>query len=180
MEQTTFGVTDKGEAPRRIYATITEHTLRRTFREQTFDRRGLTVIDRDLPLFALKVTRKGTKTFIVRVAHKLGRETIVLGKAGEITIAQAREKAVAAIVAAKTERATGPLFADFVKEFMRRQGRRWKPSTKQGNAHLINRYSCRSSARCVSRRSNVPPCADGSIPWAAHRATPTGRCRCSR
>ena len=124
----------------RIYATITEHTLRRTFREQKFGRRGLTVIDRDLPLFALKVTRKGTKTFIVRVAHKLGRETIVLGKAGEITAAQAREKAVAAIAAAKTERAIGPLFPDFVKEFMRRQGRRWKPSTKQGNARLIDRY----------------------------------------
>ena len=30
----------------RIYFTITEHTLRRTFREQKFGRRSLTVIDR--------------------------------------------------------------------------------------------------------------------------------------
>ena len=64
----------------------------------------------------------------------------MLGNVDEITAEQAREKAVAAIAAAKTERETGPLFADFVKEFMRRQGRRWKPSTKKSNAHLIDRY----------------------------------------
>ena len=124
----------------RIYATINERTIRRSFREHKFGRCGLTVIDRDLPPFALKVTRKGDKTFIVRVARKLGRETLALGKADEITAAQAREKAVAAIATARTERATGPLFADFANEFMRRQGRRWKPSTKKGNAHLIERY----------------------------------------
>ena len=104
----------------RIYATINERTVRRTFREQNFGRTGLTVIDKDLPPFALKVTRKGAKTFIVRVVHKLGRDIIVLGNVHEITAEQAREKAVAAIAAAKTERETGPLFADFVKEFMRR------------------------------------------------------------
>ena len=104
----------------RIYATINERTVRRTFREQNFGRTGLAVIDKDLPPFALKVTRKGAKTFIVRVVHKLGRDIIVLGNVHEITAEQAREKAVAAIAAAKTERETGPLFADFVKEFMRR------------------------------------------------------------
>ena len=124
----------------RIYATINERTVRRTFHEKQLGRTGLTVIDKDLPHFALKVTRKGAKTFIVRAMHKSGREIIVLGKPGQITVEQAREKAVAAIAAANTERETGPLFADFVKEFMRRQGRRWKPSTKKGNAHLIDRY----------------------------------------
>ena len=124
----------------RIYATINERTIRRTFREHKFGRRGLTVIDRDLPAFALNVTRKGDKTFIVRVARKLGKDTVALGKAGEITAAQARDKAVAAIAAARTERATGPLFPDFAKEFLRRQGRRWKPSTKKSNVHLIERY----------------------------------------
>ena len=124
----------------RIYATINEGTVRRTFREQKFGRSGLTVIDKDLPPFALKVTRKGAKTFIVRVVRGRRREIVVLGEAGQITAKQAREQAVAAIEAAKTERETGPLFADFVKEFMRRQGRRWKASTKKGNVRMIERF----------------------------------------
>ena len=57
-----------------------------------------------------------------------------------MTASEAREKAVAAIAAVKVERETGPLFADFVQEFMRRQGRRWKPSTRASNSHLIDRY----------------------------------------
>ena len=56
-----------------------------------------------------------------------------------MTVAEASEKAVAAIAAAKAERETGPLFADFADEFMR-QGRRWKPSTHDGDRHLIDRY----------------------------------------
>lgn len=124
----------------RIYTTITERTVRRTFREHKFGRSGLTVFDRNLPAFALKITPKGTRTFIVRVVNKLGGKTVVLGKAGKITVAQARAKALAAIAAAKTEREAESLFADFVKEFMRRQGRRWKPSTRKNNTHLIDRY----------------------------------------
>ena len=57
-----------------------------------------------------------------------------------MTAAEAREKAIAAIEAARTEPDGGPLFADFAREFTRRQGRRWKPSTRQGNRHLIDRY----------------------------------------
>lgn len=124
----------------RIYANLNERTVRRTFGERIFGRSGLTVIDNDLPAFALKVTRKGARTFIVRVADKLGRKTIVLGKVDEITAEQAREKAAAAIADSKTERETGPLFAEFVREFMRRQGRRWKASTRKGNAQMIDRY----------------------------------------
>lgn len=122
-----------------IYATLNARTVRRTFGERKFGRSGLTVIDKDLPAFALKVTRKGTKKFIVRVADKLGRKTIVLGKVDEMTAEQAREKA-AAIADSKTQRETGPRFADFVQEFMRRQGRRWKASTRKGNAQMIDRY----------------------------------------
>ncbi len=124
----------------RIYATINERTLRRSFREQKSGRNGLTVIDRDLPAFGLKVARDGTKTFFVRVPRRPGAENVVLGTAEETTAAEAREKAEAAIAAAKNECETGPLFADFVQEFMRRQGRRWKPSTRESNAHLIGRY----------------------------------------
>ena len=124
----------------RIHATINERTVRRTFRERKIGRNGLTVIDNDLPAFALKVSKRGTKTFIVRTARKHGRDTIVLGKADEITAAEARERAVAAIAEARNEREIGPKFADFATDFMRRQGRRWKPSTRKGNVHLIDRY----------------------------------------
>ena len=123
----------------RIHATLNERTLHRTFREQRIGRNGLTVIDNELPAFARKVSKNGTRTFIVRVERKLGRDTIVLGKADEITVAEAREKAAAAIAEAGVECETGPLFADFAQDFMRRQGRRWKPSTRKGNAHRIDR-----------------------------------------
>ncbi len=117
----------------RIHATINERTVRRTFRETKIGRCGLLVIDRDLPAFGLKVSNNGTRTFFVRITRKLGT-------ADEITAEQVREKAAAAIVAANAERKTGPLFADFAREFMRRQGRRWKPSTRECNRHLIARY----------------------------------------
>ncbi len=81
----------------RIHATLNERTVRRTFRERKIGRNGLTVIDNDLPAFALKVSKKGTRTFIVRIARKLGRDTIVLGKAYEIHVLEAREKAAAVI-----------------------------------------------------------------------------------
>ena len=124
----------------RIHAAINERTVRRTFREHKPGSRGLTVIDRDLPRFGFTVAKNGTKTFFVRVLRPVGAPKTILGTAYEMTAAQAREKAVAAIAAAKAERETGPLFADFAADFMRRQGRRWKPSTREGNRHLIDRY----------------------------------------
>ena len=72
--------------------------------------------------------------------HQFGAKNIVLATADEMTAAEAREKALAAIEATKAERQAGPLFADFVQEFIRRQGRRWKPSTREGNRHLIDRH----------------------------------------
>ena len=124
----------------RIHRTINERTLRRSFSEKRIGRNGLTVIDRDLPAFGLKVSKNGRKTFFVRASRPVGRARTVLGTADRMTAAEAREKAVAVIAAAKAERETGPLFADFVTEFMRRQGRRWKPSTEKGNRHLIDRH----------------------------------------
>ena len=119
----------------RIHATINERTLRRTFREQLKGKSGLTVFDKDLRGFGLKVSPKGGKTFFVRAARKLGMAETVLGSAHEMTVAEAREKAAAA-----TEREHGPLFRDFSDEFMRRHARRWKPSTREGNALLLRRY----------------------------------------
>ncbi len=124
----------------RIHATINERTLRRTFREKKPGRYGLTVIDRDLPAFGFTVAKNGTKTFFVRAPRPVGSPKTILGTADDLTAAEAREMAVAAIAAAKAERETGPRFADFADEFMRRQARRWKPSTRQGNRHLLARY----------------------------------------
>ena len=124
----------------RIYATINEQTVRRTFREQKIGRKGLTVVDRVLPAFGMKVPRRGTMSFFVRVERKLGTETVILGTVDEITAAQAREKAASTIAAAEVEHEAGPLFADFVKEFMRRQAHRWKPSTRKGNRMLTDHY----------------------------------------
>ena len=124
----------------RIHATINERTVRRSFSEKRIGRNGLTVIDKDLPAFGLKVSKSGKKTFFVQAARPVGRSRTIPGTADEMTAVEAREKAVAVIAAAKAERETGPLFADFVIEFMRRQGRRWKLSTRNSNRHLIDRY----------------------------------------
>ena len=124
----------------RIHATINERTVRRTFKERKPGSRGLTVIDRDLPQFGFKLAKNGTKTFFVRVLRPVGAPMTVLGTADEITATEAREKALAAIAAAKAERETGPLFADFADEFMRRQARRWKPSTRENNRLMVRNY----------------------------------------
>ena len=123
-----------------IHTTINERALRRTFREHKPGARGLAVYDIDLPKFGFRVFPGGAKTFFVRVVHQFGAKNIVLGTADEMTAAEAREKALATIAAANAEPQTGPLFADFTEDFMPRQGRRWKPSTREGNRHLIDRY----------------------------------------
>ena len=124
----------------RIDATINERLLRRTFREQKAGRSGLTVIDRDLPFFGLRVPNNGPRTFFVRIAGQFGPENILLGATDAITAAAAREQATAAIAAAEAEQDAGPLFADFVQAFLSRQARRWKPSTRDSNRRLIDRY----------------------------------------
>ncbi len=123
----------------RIHAPVNERTVRRTFREKKPGRYGLTVIDRDLPAFGFTVAGNGTKTFFVRTSRQFGAPRAILGTTDDMTAAEAREKAIAAIAEAKADRETGPLFADFAADFMRRQGRRWKPSTRKANAHLIER-----------------------------------------
>ena len=124
----------------RIHAIINERTLRRTFREQNIGKRGLTVLDRDLPAFGLKVPAKGKRTFFVRVVRKIGAQDVVLGACNDLTAAEAREKAMAELEAAKTDREAGPLMRDFAEEFMRRQARRWKSVTRKSYRDLLGRY----------------------------------------
>ncbi len=124
----------------RIHATINERTLRRTFRERNPGSRGLTVYDKDLPGFGLKVSADGIRTFFVRVVRKLGAQNVVLGTCHDLTAAEAREKAMAELEAAKTDREAGPLMRDFAEEFMRRQGRRWKSVTRESYRDLLGRY----------------------------------------
>ena len=100
----------------RIHATLNERTVRRTFRERRIGRNGLTVVDNDLLAFALKVSKHGTRTYIARVARKLRRDSIVLGKVDEMTVTETREKAANAIEDARVERETCPLFADFAED----------------------------------------------------------------
>ena len=78
-----------------IHAAINERTIRRTFKERKPGSRGLTVIDRDLLQFSLKLAKNGTKTFFVRVLRPVGAPMTILGTADEMTAAQARDKAVA-------------------------------------------------------------------------------------
>ncbi|MCY4430283.1 MAG: hypothetical protein OXC11_07820, partial [Rhodospirillales bacterium] len=133
---------NNGGMPMRIYATINEPLLRRSFRrEQESGRSGLTVIDRDLPAVGLRVRKDGTRIFFVHVARRPGaRRNIDLGTTDAITAAEAREKAVATIAAANAEREAGPRFSEFAREFLFRQARRWKPSTRDSNRHLMERY----------------------------------------
>ena len=145
----------------RIHAAINERTVRRTFKERKPGTRGLTVIDRDLPQFGFKLAKNGTKAFFVRVLRPVGTPMTVLGTADEITAAEVREKALAAIAAAKAERETGPLFADFADEFMRRQVRRWEPSTRENNRLMVRNYLL---PFFDAMRVAEIACADGSTP----------------
>ena len=72
--------------------------------------------------------------------RRTGSKNVILGTTGKITAAEARRQALAELDAAKTDRVNGPLFRDYTEEFMRRQARRWKPSTQENNRHLLKRY----------------------------------------
>ena len=73
-----------------IYAHINESTDRRTFRKHVTGTRGLTVYDKKLRGFGLKVTPDGTKTFFVRTVRRTGSENVILGKAGKIAAAECK------------------------------------------------------------------------------------------
>ena len=101
----------------RIHATINERMATKRFVKTRKSRNGITVIDRDLPAFALKVAKIGRKSFVVTIA----REIVVLGTPGEMSVHEARAKALAPIGEAKGERDAGGPFADFAADFMRRR-----------------------------------------------------------
>lgn len=97
-------------------------------------KRGLTILDRDLPAFGIKVARDGKKTFFVL---KSGGERLILGTADAMTAAQAREKALATLDEAKTGIERGTLSADFAADFMRRY--RLKPRERFLSAEELKR-----------------------------------------
>ena len=72
--------------------------------------------------------------------RRTGSRDIILGEAGTTSAAKARRRAVAELDKAKTDRINGPLFRDYAEDFMRRQARRWKPSTQERNRHFLDRY----------------------------------------
>ena len=143
----------------RIPATISDRLLRRTFREQKFDRAGFTVIDRNLPAFGLEARRNGARTVFVHVARQQGTANVVLGTTDILTAAETKETAILAIAAGKEERETGSLLADLAQNFQRRQGRCWQlftPASKASRCRLIKR--CLVPFRHHARRGDH--CAD--------------------
>ena len=140
----------------RIYANITDRTVRRRFREHQHRQRPLTVFDHTLRGFGFQVTADDMRTWFVRVVRKLGPVNIVLGTSADLTAAAARKKAVAAIEAAQADRKTGPLMRVFANEFVRRRAHRWKPATRQSNLYLLRR--------------NILPCFGGMAVAAITRA----------
>ena len=124
----------------RIHANINERTVRRKFTEPKHRKRPLTIIDHTLPAFSLKINGDDTRTFFVRVKRRLNADTLRLGTAAELTADEARAMALAEIEAAEAERRTGPLFRDFADEFMRRQGPRWKPATRESNRSALKHH----------------------------------------
>ena len=124
----------------RIYANINERTVRRKFTEPKHRKRPLTVIDHTPPAFGFEIAADDTRTFFVRVKRKLNTVNLPIGTAGELTAAEARAMAMTEIEAAKAERQTSPVFLDFADEFMRRQGRRWKPATRESNRSALKNH----------------------------------------
>ena len=124
----------------RIYANLNERTVRRKFTDPKHRKRPLTIIDHALPAFSLQIVADDTRTFFVRVKRRLSVDKLRLGTAAELTADEARAMALAEIEAAEAERRTGPLFRYFADEFMRRQGPRWKPATRESNRSALRNH----------------------------------------
>ena len=72
--------------------------------------------------------------------RKLNTVNLPIGTAEELTAAEARAMAMTETEAAKAERQASPVFRDFADEFMRRQGRRWKPATRESNRSVLKNH----------------------------------------
>ena len=123
----------------RIYANITDRTVRRRFREQQHRQRPLTVPDHTLPSFGFQVTADDARTWFVHVVRQFRAVDVVLGTSANLTVDAARKKAVAEVEADQAERETGPLMRVFAHEFVRRRARCWKPATRRSNLYLLRR-----------------------------------------
>ena len=132
-----FEGTTTGGSPMRVFANLNDRTVNRKFTEPRHRKRPPIVLDYSLPAFGLKIAGDDSRTFFVCVKRELSAVNLTLGTAEKLTAAQARDRAVAAIEAARAERETGTLFRDFAAEFFRRQCRRWKPATRKGNGSVL-------------------------------------------
>ncbi len=103
-------------------------------------KRPLTLVDHTLAGFSLRIVAADTRTFFVRVKRNLNVDTLHLGTTAEQTADEARAMAVGEIEAAESECRTGPLFRYFADEFMRRQGPRWKPATRESNRSALQNH----------------------------------------
>ena len=121
----------------RIFANLNERTVNRKFTEPRHLQRPLIVLDHTLPAFGLKIAADESRTFFVRVKRELNAVNLTLGTTAELNAAQARDRAIAEIEAAKAKRETGTLFRDFTAEFIRRQSRRWKAATRHSNRSVL-------------------------------------------
>ncbi len=154
----------------RIHATINGRLLRRAFRERKIGRSSLTVFDRDRAALASGSRRTDSGPLLSELSA---------GTADALTAGEAREKAAAAIAAAKSGHDTGPLFTDYVHEFLSRQARRWKPSS-------LNTYDVYLHTRLTPAFGQLPPDAITHAHISAwfdaasaerHRESPSGRSR---
>lgn len=130
----------------RIQTTINARTAHRPFAKYLKNGNGrsratcLTVMDRDVPTFSLKVSGNGTRKYCAHVQRNHRTEDIVLGTTEEITADEARRKALDAIGNAGGELNAGPLFENFAADFLKHQERRWKPATRKYNRYMVKNH----------------------------------------
>ncbi len=114
------------------------------------------VRDRKLRGFGVRVLPSGRRRFFVHCQHRGERVWKIVGDAGEIGVAEARNAAVEAIAAIRRGGESGvsgadTLFETFAAEVFERYARRWKPGTLQVNRnYLRNQILPRFAGRPVS------------------------------
>lgn len=95
------------------------------------------ITDSDVPGFALRITASGAKMYVVRYRHAGKLHKIPLGRHGQLTVEQARQKArdvFAALAAGRNPAAlagSGPTIADLQERYDREHGKLHKKAYSQ-------------------------------------------------